>query len=353
MVEVVATGGVYVDERRRFEDYTSMKQRFRNSIIEEVRYIGYQLTTAAAAEVNHTDDTIAFLEANALIFAKSNADAGALDGKSIFMDYVSSTGVVHKAVETKLDSLTNTSLEVAIGCKSGTYLDVIASIAASALTMTDLDCTVANDLAGKYIVGSGAAPYGYNQSLLIASNTATAPTVITTTTVPNAGWDDDSVCIVDDLYDDVYRIRRLWSNLEAPTDNHLVVCDFNGGNLYGVIQDLQSKGCAGSRYFAPGATVCDSYLGYIKCKAAYLLEGDATVGGFILTVTYTPKAIGTGSASDITLVINFNETLDWQPCIQLEPCTDVIIKINKVVDADHTTVLVESCMLEDHSLGKK
>jgi len=355
MVEVLATGGVYVDERRRFEDYMSMKQRFRNSVIEEVRYIGYQLSTAAAAEVNHTDSTIAFLGANAQVFAKSNADAAALDGKSIFCDFVSSTGVIHKNVETKLDSLTDTSLEVALGCQSGTMLDVIASIAGSALTMTNLDLSAvaANTLAGKYIVGNGNAPYGYNQSLLIASNTAANPTVITTTTVPNAGWDDDSISIVDALYSDVYRIRRMWSNLEAPTDNHLVICDKDGTNLYGIIQDLQSKGCAGSRYFAPGSTICDSYLGYIKCKTSYELEGDATSGGFVMTVTYTPKAIGTGTASDITLALNFNETLDWQPCIQLEPCTDVIIKIHKVVNATHQNVLIETCMLEDHSLGKK
>lgn len=328
-----------IEKNRHWEDYQSLKKYWSSAakFIREYIFDGCQTATNAAAEVKSgTDATIAFLSANAQVFAKSEADAAALDGDSIWMDYVSSTGTLYENVETKYDSLSDTSLEVAVGCQSGTYVDVIESIAGDALTMTNLDMSAvaANTLAGWYVVGNGAAPYGYNQYLTILSNTAANPTVITCTTTPNAGWDDDSVSIQPGLYNDVYRIRRLWTETESPGNNYQCICDKDGTNIYATVDDTNTFGGAGSRYFALSSSY-RCFLGRVQLFAPVGQQADNEAMSHLLTITFTPKIVATGqAAADITLAIEFNDKLDWQPCIELQPCTDVIFKINKVMNSE-------------------
>ncbi|GAG40760.1 unnamed protein product, partial [marine sediment metagenome] len=38
------------------------------------------------------------------------------------------------------------------------------------------------------------------------------------------------------------------------------------------------------------------------------------------------------AASDITLTFDFIDKLDWQPCMELEPATEVTIKLHSVND---------------------
>ena len=350
MVAVPTQAVQRIVKNRHWEDYQSLKKHWSHAgkFIREVLWDGYQITTAAAAELTGgTDATIALPAANMQAFVKSEADLAALDGDSIYIDYVSSTGVLHENVESKYDSLTNTSLEVAIGCKSGTYLDVIASIAGSALTMTNLDLSAvaANTLAGKYIVGSGAAPYGYNLYLTIASNTAANPTVITTVEVPNANWDDDSVCIVDELYNDVFRIRRAWTETESPTDNYQCVCDFNGGNIYAVVCDGNSH-TSHSRYYSLG-TDYRCFLGQIKASFPIQNEGEDTKeDGAAIQIVYTPKCETGQAECDVTITMDFAGEIDWQPCLEIEPCTDVYFKILKLTDINHVNMAIEYKILE-------
>lgn len=336
------------EENRRWEDYTSLKQHFKHDRIKEIRFIGHQLSTAAAAEVNGVSATIAFLGANDIVYVKSQADLAALDGDSIYLDYCSSTGVIYEGVESKLDSVTSTATEVPIGCESGTYVDTVAAVDGYTLTMTNLDLSsaTANGLAGWYVVGSGDATHQEGAYLTISSNTAANPTVITCTTEPNANWADDNVSVQETLNNDVYRIRRMYAETESPADNEQYICDKDETNIYGIIPDTQTHGHAGSRWFAPASTT-RTFLGRVICKVSELLEGDATAGGMYLTVTYTPKAESTNtSAADTTVVMSFMEDLDWQPCIELEPATDVIFRIHKLVDADHVTVFFERTILE-------
>jgi len=351
MVASPTKSHVRIEKNRHWEDYKSLKKHWSHAgkFIREYIFDGAQTSTSAAAEiVGGHDQTIAFLGANAQVFAKSEADLAALDGDSIWMDYVSSTGVLHEAVETKLDSLSDTSLEVAVGCMSGTMLDVIASIAGSALTMTglDLSAVAANTLAGYYIVGNGNAPYGYNQSLLIASNTAANPTVITTTTVPNANWDDDSVSIMPNLYSDVYRIRRVWTETESPDDNFQCICDKDGTNLYALVADGNSYGSAGSRYFALSSDY-RCFLGRVHMEAPQSFGADADPLGFQLSVTFTPKVYDSSqAAADITLAFDFIDKLDWEPCMELQPCTDVIFTIKKTTNDAHAALMFHYDVLE-------
>ena len=350
MVAVPTQAVQRIERGRHFEDYTSMKQYFGNAarLEREILWDGYQVSTAAAAELTGgTDQTIALPAANLLAFVKSEADLAGLDGDSIYIDYVSSTGVLYEGVESKYDSLTDTSLEVAVGCESGTMLDVIASIAGSALTMTSLDLSAvaANTLAGYYIVGNGGAPYGYNQYLTIASNTAANPTVITTTTVPNAGWDDDSVSIMPNLYNDVFRIRRAYTETESPTDNMQVVCDFNGGNIYAVVCDGNSH-TSHSRYFSLG-TDRRCFIGQIKAHFPIQNEGaDSKEDGAAIQIVYTPKCESGQAESDVTITMPFAGSIDWQPCFEIEPLTDVYFKIYKLVDANHQIMSISIKILE-------
>jgi hypothetical protein len=152
---------------------------------------------------------------------------------------------------------------------------------------------------------------------------------------------------------DFYRLREMYSQVESASGGGkcVLLTDSNMGgadDIFGFIDDGESV-AAINRYFVPSAATCTSYLGRIVCRVPYLLEGDATPGGYFLTITFTPVALNggeVGAAADITQVLSFNEVLDWQPCIELQPATDVIIKIHKLVDADHVGMHIEASFLE-------
>ena len=158
---------------------------------------------------------------------------------------------------------------------------------------------------------------------------------------------------------DFYRLRQMFSEVEANaagtkeinlTDSEMGGADDN----YGFITDGNSAATI-QRYFTPDAATYKSYIGRILIRIAYLLEGDATPGSYYFTITYTPKVVDISTTAtaqpqvkaDITQVINFSEILDWQPCIELEPATEVIFKIHKLVDADHVSCYIEATFIED------
>ena len=224
---------------------------------------------------------------------------------------------------------------------SGTYVDAVAAVNGDTLTMTALNRTGVNDLAGWYVVACGDATDQEGAYLTILSNTAASPTVITCTTTPNANWAADNVSVQQYLHNDVYRVRRMWAETESPTDNYQCVCDKDQTNIYAVIADANTYGGAGSRYFALSSDY-RCFIGQLIVTAPLRQVADGEAWGYKASITFTPKAranpstlySGTdnGAAADITLAFDFQEKLVWEPCIELEPATDVIVKVNALLN---------------------
>lgn len=317
---------------RKWYNYETLKKHFNRKTCKEVIFDGVQTATGALAEVNPGPaDTIAFLGAADIVYIASEADLGALDGDSIWIDYATSAGVLHEAVETLLDSLTSTATEVPVGCLSGTYVDVIASVLGDTLTMTGLNRTKLDDLAGWYVVACGDATDQEGAYLTILSNTAASPTVITCTTTPNANWAADNVSIQKELHNDVYRVRRMYAETESPTDNYQCVCDKDQTNIYAIIADGNTYGGAGSRYFSLDSDY-RCFIGQLLITAPLRAVADGEALGYGVSITFTPKSETGQAAADITLTFDFQEKLVWEPCIELEPATDVIIKIKAILN---------------------
>jgi len=342
---------------RRFEDYRSLKQYFRNNICNEILWCGHQLTTASAVELMGGDDTIAALAANDIIYVRSEADLAALDGDSIYIDYVSSTGIVYEGIESLYESTASTATEVPIGCESGTKYDTVAAVAGDTITMTALNSSTANDLAGEYVIGCVGEQSG--AYLTILSNTAASPTVITCTTTPNANWAADTVSVQATLNNDIYRIRQAYVETESPTDNKQYVCNADASAIYASIQDGGTRAnharyFAPTRYYSVGGTAnttntIDSYLGKIHATFPNV-QADAEIEGALIQITLTPKQINSnevsGTPGDVTFQFYVQGEFNWEPCIQLQRNSDVIIKILKSLNADHANMFVEYSILE-------
>lgn len=151
-----------------------------------------------------------------------------------------------------------------------------------------------------------------------------------------------------------FRVRQFYCEVVSDTGGGKAVLLTDvamGGadDIFAFIDDDHSR-AAISRYYVPIETQVEhAYLGRVKLQIPYLLEADATPGGYFLTALYTPKVLNLGEAqvaAEHTTVIGFSELLDWQPCIELEPATDVTIKIHKLVDADHVNMHIEVDFLE-------
>lgn len=353
MALVEGTALLRIESDRKFEDYRSLKQYYRGNVCNEILYAGHQLTTNAAVELQGSEATFAVPSANGYAYIKSEFDATALDGDSIYCDFVSSTGAITEALESKLDSTTNTTTEVPLGHESGTRYDTVAAVNGDTITMTNLNSAVANDLAGLTVLGLTGEQAG--NILTVTSNTAASPTVITCTTTPNANWAADTVAI-GTFPSTFYRLRQMYVETESPTDNKQYICNIDGSALWGIVSDGGSRANF-SRYFVPATyttgdttrTITHAYLG--KVHASFpSVQADAEIEDAYITITLTPYQINaneiSGAPSDITLKFYVSREFDWQPCIRLEPCTDVIFKIGKTLNADHAEMFVETAILE-------
>lgn len=357
MANTPQTGHQEIRRECHFEDYRSLKQYYRNKICNEIYFAGSQTTTNAFAEITGTPThTIARPAANGYAYIWSEADLAALDNDSIWIDFVSSTGAIHEAQETHLDNQTGTDEQVPVGHAGGTRHDTVAAVAGDNLTMTNLNSSTANDLAGLTILGLTGDQAG--STLTVDSNTAASPTVITCSTTPNANWAADTVAI-GTFPSDVYRIRRMWVETESPADNSQFVGDIDGTNIYAAVDDAGSR-AAISAYFVPasydssGATIDYVYLGQVKAAGSFI-QKDATSMEVYLKITFTPYQIDSneisGAPSDVSLQIPIdNKGFDWQPCIRLEPLTDVTFQVKHVDDDDHSDIFLEYKILEVTSI---
>lgn len=341
----------------KFEDYRSLKQYYRHHVNNEWYFAGYQTSTNAFAEFTGTEHTIAVPAADGYAYAWTEADLAALDGDSIYIDYINAAGAIHLATETKYDSTTSTDTQIPVAHVSGTRHDTVASVAGDTITMTALNSSTANDLAGLTVLGLTGDQAG--ATLTIASNTAASPTVITCTTTPNANWAADTVAI-GTFPSDIYRIRRAWVETESPADNSQFIGDIDGSNIYAAIPDASSRSnysryCVPVSYDAENAEsgtdyITHAYLGYVKAAGSHI-QKDATSMEVYLSITFTPYQIDAneigGAPSDVTIQIPIdNKGFVWEPCIRLEPLSDVIFKIKHVDDDDHSDIFLEYKILE-------
>ena len=331
---------------KKFSNFAQLVEFYRTKKkCNVLEYTGVQTATSSAAEVTQVGGTIAYLGANDIVYARSEADLAALDGDSIFIDYVNSTGTIYEGVETKLDNGTSTDTEVPIGCEN--LVDAVSDVTGDVITLTAVGGTLVNQYAGWYIVACGDATDQEGAYLTVKSSTIATPVALTCTTTPNANWAADNVSLQSTLNNDVYRIRRMWTQTESPADNNQYICDKDCSNIYAITPDSSTRGTAGSRYFAPSSSYT-SYLGKVECYAPQGFQADDESLCHQLTVTFTPKKeTGTTTASDISLAMEFNDHFLWEPCIKLEPCTDVTFKIKKVLDSeDFIEVTLNYAVLE-------
>lgn len=338
-----------IEKNRKWEDYQSLKRYWsaRGNVFREVIFNGVQTSTNGAVEfLSGCGETIAYLGANDVVYAAQELDTEAQDGQSIWMDYINSSGDLYEGIETKLDSVTSTATFVPIGCLSSTYVDAIAAVNGDVFTMTNLDRTIDNDLAGWYVVGCGDATHREGQTKVILSNTAAAPTLITVTVTPNADWAADNVSIQKTLNSDVFRIRRLYTELEGAAGKAYTISDKDGTNIYGVIPDTNTYGNAGSRYTALDTTLYRCFLGQVVLEAPQSFGADTDPLGFQVAITFTPLPMTGQTAADITLTFDFIDKLVWEPCIELAEASDVIITIKKTTNDAHAEVRLDFTCLE-------
>ena len=149
---------------------------------------------------------------------------------------------------------------------------------------------------------------------------------------------------------DFFRLRRMWCQVASLATKAIQLTDddMDAATHYGFIEDGETAWAA-QRYFVPSATQVDhSYLGRILVEVPHMLAAAAAIDAVILTLTYTPKVIAYSDYDQLkaakTLILPFNENLDWEPCIELEPATDVVFSWNHTTTGQ--TIWFEADFLE-------
>jgi hypothetical protein len=136
-------------EKRRFEDYKSLKQYYQNSNLEEVIISGTTTSDGALAEICFCDNVIDYAGSAGQAYIRTEQDDQATQGnKYVYLQYQDSTGAVQDWVTADLDN-TNTTTEVAIGSTDfyrarQMYSEVVSS-ANDAIILCDADWGGADD----------------------------------------------------------------------------------------------------------------------------------------------------------------------------------------------------------------
>ena len=336
---------------RKFEDYKSMKKyfaAFRTNGTKEIIFCGWQLATAGAgviidgAQFTHG----ALIAAEEVAYIATEADDGNQDGKKVWVIYQDSTGAIKAVVEHLLAAGAEAGTEVVHALGNEGVLDTVAACDGTKLIldMTDYNCTTVNDLAGKYLVVYSGDQKG--TAHLIASNTVANPTIITIAVAcANVNIAADLVQIQEFPCDDFFRAREMYCEVEPLDTKQIVLGTFDIGTVYNAI-GCDARYMANSSFFTQPAATCRSFLG--KIKASHSIDSTVTeVGGASVFVTFTPiEAYSDGGSADITIELTFSDFLLWEPCIELEPATDVIVKISNVEGAKLSEIFVEVTYLE-------
>lgn len=346
MATAVTRGTRRILEDRKFESYESMKKYFSayyTNGTTEIICDGFQTLTNTAAALEPGDLTIALLGAEAVVFLSTLADDSTQDLKDCWVIYQSDDGVVHGPILHLMNDTADTSIEAALGNED--VNDTIASgQGTSAATLTALNDAVGNTYKGLYMVvqsGSGVA----EAPNLIISNSLASPTVLTLTNSLHAAADTDIIQIQEFPCGDFFRLRQMYCEIEVLTDKTIRLGDHNSGNYYGLISQ-GGRYNSSARYFSRDAASARCFLGKIHAHCSNETTA-AKKQGNELQITYTPKAQSSNAgASDITMDLVFEDHLTWEPCIELEPATDVSIKILTLDATNVDDLFVEVIFLE-------
>ena len=344
MATVPATGYRIIKRDRRYEDYKSMKQWYSGNHVKEIIFSGSQ-DSAVTSRFDASDLALnTLITAEEVVFLATSADAGALqDLKSVWVTYQDDTGAIHGPIEHLLNDTVDTSAPAPLG-NEDIFDTVNGAPVGDVITFTALAAT-ADQYAGWYTIGRSGNGDQIGVANLIISNTAhaTAPE-FTLTDTPDANTDTDVIQIQQYPCNDFYRLREMYCEVEPDDDNQIELCDFNGGEIYYVISE-GGRYYAGADFFTQPIATCRSFIGRIKARAANVLEAAAADSGQVISVTFTPIAANTnGESADITMSFQFTNEFNWEPCIELEPATDVLIAITDTTTA--TAVHVEATYLE-------
>ncbi|KKN42538.1 hypothetical protein LCGC14_0712240 [marine sediment metagenome] len=348
MATINNSGHRQIISDREFEDYKSMKEYFRSKWIrtKEIVFEGHQLATTSFAVIDGAEDTIVLIAAEAVVYLSTLADDANQDGKSVWVIYQDDSGTIQTTILTLLDDQSDTSIEVPLGCEAGTKLDTVASVAGDALTMTNLNSTVANEFDDMYVVGVSGDQKG--NVLTVLSHTVASPTVLTCTTTPNANWAADIVSVQTYKAEDFFRVREMYCELETIDAKTIRLGNDNSSAIYGSIGET-ARYMASSGFFTQPVSICRSFLGKINISMPVDTTVTENVGGSI-SITYTPKeAYSNGGTADITIEIPFQGQFVWEPCIELAPATDVIIKIKNIEGAKLDEIFLEAIYLEAYN----
>ena len=336
MATAVTRGMRRIVTNRKFEDYESMKKYFssyRTNGVNEIIFDGFQTLTNTAAALEPSDETIARIGAAGVVYLRTLVDDALQDSKEVWVTYQTDAGVIKGPITHLLAAAAEAGTEVVHALGDENLLDVIsAGQGTGVVTLTTYNCTTVNDLAGQYLVCYSGDDKGI--AYLIASNTVANPTVCTVSPNSGAAANADKVQIQEFPCDDYFRLRQMYCDVEANDDKTIQLGTFDLGTKYGCISREMNYNSS-PNYFSTDAAYARCFLGKIVCKCSHE-STDAKKQGNEIQVTLTPKAQNTdATASDIILNLVFQDELDWQPCIELEPATDVTIKI---LTLDNTNV---------------
>ena len=154
---------------------------------------------------------------------------------------------------------------------------------------------------------------------------------------------------------DFFRVRQMYSEVVSSANDAIQLTDAEMGgadDIYGFINDGYSKFNL-ERFFVQPLATCDAYLASIHVHTIPVGIGAAT-DTFELEVTYTPRILDEGEpqvAASISELFKFEREYDWQPCMLLQPATEVIFKVNDIATAN--VIHLEAVMVEDYSKGRK
>ena len=342
------TGYKRIIDNRRHEDFRSLKQQFQGHRIKEIIFEGYQLATAGAGVIIDGSQAAigAQIAAAGVAYIATEADDSNQDGKKVWVIYQDNTGEIQTVVEHLIAAagVGTTATVHALGNEN--VLDIIASgQGTDELTLTTYDSSVLgpDELEGLYLVVYSGNDKGIAYKIL--SNTKANPTVCTVDVASGAAADADLVQLQEFPCDDYYRVREMYCEVEPLDTKQIIIGTHDIGVAYGAI-GCDARYMANSGFFTQPAATCRSFLG--KIKVSHSIDSTVTevVGGSVF-VTFTPlQAHANGGTANITIELTFSDFIEWEPCIELAPATDVIVKISNCAGTALDNMFVEAHYLE-------
>lgn len=341
------TGYRRIISDRKFEDYKSMKTYFssRFHATKEIIFEGYQLATAGAGVViDGAQHTVgALITSEEVAYIATEVDDANQDAKKVWVVYQDILGVIHGPIE-HLIAAPGVGTTATVHCLGNeNVIDTAASgEGTDQCVLTGLNPGL-DAYNGLYLVCYSGDQKG--DVHLITGTSADNPTHLTITPNGGAALDTGLVSIQEFPCEDFFRVREMYCEVEPLDTKQIVLGTHDVGTVYNAI-GCDARYSAHSGYFSPDAATCRSFLG--KIKATHSIDSTVTeITGGSVFVTYTPIAANTnGDSADITVELTFSNNLEWEPCIELEPATDVIIKISNVEGAKLSEMFVEVTYLE-------